>query len=126
MASENIEASNLFKDIEFISGDSQEIEFEDENNNEKLPLALFQEIETGLIDALIHRDGNESDDETDGPISFIKNIVENVKKYFKNIELDGERKNFLNSLTKIFATLLRVKADSIEKIVKLIRISLSK
>ena len=126
MASENIDASNLFKDIEFKSGDSQEIEFEDENNNEKLPLALFQEIETGLLDALIHRDGNESDDETDGPISFIKNIVENVKKYFKNIELDGERKNFLNSLTKIFATLLRVKADSIEKIVKLIRISLSK
>ena len=109
MASENIEASNLFKDIEFKS-ESQEIEFEDENNNEKLLLALFQEIETDLLDALVHRDGSESDDETDGPISFIKNILESVKKDFENIKLDEERKNFLNTLTKIFATLLSVKA----------------
>ena len=105
MASENIEASNLFEDIKFKS-ESQEIEFEDENNNEKLLLVLFQEIETDLLDALVHRDGNE----TDGPISFIKNILENVKKDFENIKFDEERKNFLNALTKIFATLLSVKA----------------
>ena len=45
MARQNIEASNLFEDIEFKS-ESQEIEFEDENNNGKQPVTLFQEIET--------------------------------------------------------------------------------
>ena len=103
MASENIEAYNLFEDIKFKS-ESQEIEFVDENNNKKLLLVLFQEIETDLLDAVVHRDGNESDDETDGPLSFIKNILENVKKDFENIKFDEERKNFLNILTKIFAT----------------------
>ena len=103
MASENIEARNLFEDIK-VKSESQEIEFVDENNNKKLLLVLFQEIETDLLHAVVHRAGNESDDETDGPLSFIKNILENVKKDFENIKFDEERKNFLNILTKIFAT----------------------
>ena len=40
MATENICASNLFQEVE--------ISNENENNNEKLPVALFQEIETEL------------------------------------------------------------------------------
>ena len=71
-----------------------------ENNNEKLPITLFQEIETELLDKLLNTKGSESDDEIDGPIE------------------GGERKTFLNILTKIFPTLLSVKADNIEKIIK--------
>ena len=53
---------------------------ENENNNQKLSVALFQEIETELSELLfLQNEGSESDDETDGPIQFIKNIVEKVK-----------------------------------------------
>ena len=45
----------------------REIEMSDnENNNEKLPITLFKEIEIELLDSLLHNDGNDSDDETDG------------------------------------------------------------
>ena len=36
-----------------------------------------------------------------------------------------KKKTFLSVLTKIFATLLSVKADNIEKIINLIKISMS-
>ena len=42
MATENEYVNNLFR----------EIEMPDENNNEKLPVALFQEIETELSELL--------------------------------------------------------------------------
>ena len=46
----------------------REIEMSDnENNNEKLPITLFKEIEIELLDSLLHNNGNDSDDETDGP-----------------------------------------------------------
>ena len=75
MAAENEYVNNLFGDIEMPN--------ENENNNEKLPVVLFQEIETELSELLfLQNEGSESDDETDGPIQFIKNIVEKVKKDF--------------------------------------------
>ena len=75
MAAENEYVNNLFGDIEMPN--------ENENNNEKLPVVLFQEIETELSELLfLQNDGSESDDETDGPIQFMKNIVEKVKKDF--------------------------------------------
>ena len=44
-----------------------EIEMSDnENNNEKLPITLFKEIEIELLNSLLHNDGNDSHDETDG------------------------------------------------------------
>ena len=56
---------------------------ENENNNKKLLVPLFQEIETELSELLfLQNEGSESDDETDGPIQFMKNIVEKVKKDF--------------------------------------------
>ena len=76
MATENEYVNNLFQEIEM----PNENETFNENNNEKLPVALFQEIETELLDVLLEKDGSESDDETDGPIQFIQNIVETVKK----------------------------------------------
>ena len=118
MATENEYVNNLFQEIEMPN--------ENENNNEKLPVALFQEIETELSELLfLQNEGSESDDETDGPIQFIKNIVEKVKKDFDGVVVDEEKKTFLSVLTKIFATLLSVKADNIEKIINLIKISLS-
>ena len=121
MATENEYVNNLFQETEM----PNENETFNENNNEKLPVALFQEIETELLDVLLEKDGSESDDETDEPIQLIQNIVETVLKDFDGIVEDGERKTFLNILTKIFETLLSVKADNIEKIVRLIKLSIS-
>ena len=121
MATENEYVNNLFQETEM----PNENETFNENNNEKLPVALFQEIETELLDVFLEKDGSESDDETDEPIQLIQNIVETVKKDFDGIVEDGERKTFLNILTKIFETLLSVKADNIEKIVRLIKLSIS-
>ena len=73
----------------------------------------------------MQNEGSESDEETDDPIQSIKNIVEKVKKDFDGVVVDEEKKTFLSVLTKIFATLLSVKADNIEKIINLIKISLS-
>ena len=120
MASENEFVNNLFQEIEMPNED----ENNNENDNEKLPVALFQLIDAELRDVLLHNEDSESDDETDGPMQFILNIVENVKRDFEGV-VDGERKTFLCVLTKIFATLLSVKADNIEKIINLIKISLS-
>ena len=121
MATENQYVNNLFQEIEM----PNENETFNENNNKKLPVALFQEIETELLDVLLEKDGSESHDETDGPIQFIQNIAETVKRDFDGLVEDGERKTFLNILTKIFATLLSVKADHIEKIVRLIKLFIS-
>ena len=120
MATENEYVNNLFKEIEMWNED----ENNNENNNDKLPIALFQFINAELCDVVLHNEGSESDDETDGPIQFIQNIVENVKRDFEGV-VDEERKTFLHVLTKIFAALLSVKGDNIEKIINLIKISLS-
>ena len=54
---------------------------ENENNKEKSPVALFQEIETELSELLfLQNEGSESDDETDGPIQFIKTLLKKLKK----------------------------------------------
>ena len=121
MATENQYVNNLFQEIEM----PNENETFNENNNKKLLVALFQEIETELLDVLLEKDGSESHDETDRPIQFIQNIAETVKRDFDGLVEDGERKTFLNILTKIFATLLSVKADNIEKIVRLIKLFIS-
>ena len=100
-------------------------EMETENNNffsEKLPIELFQEVEVELLDSLVNAD---SDDETDGPINFIKQAVESVKEEFDTVVEEEDKKTFIHLLTKILATLLSVKADSIENIIKLIKLIVS-
>ena len=121
MATENEYVNNLFQEIEM----PNENETFNENNNEKLPVALFQEIESELHYLLSQNDGSESDDETDGPIDFIRNIVETVKRDFDGAVEEGERKTFLHILTKIFATLLSVKTENIEEKIRLIKLSFS-
>ena len=95
-----------------------EIDAFHENNNEILPLSLFQEIEADLCDRLLHSNESEND-QTDGPLEFIQNIVENVKSKFDSFIEGEDRKILVKILTNIFAILLSVKADSIEKIIKL-------
>ena len=121
MATENEYINNLFQEIEMANENGTF----NENNNEKLPVALFQEIESELHYVLSQNDGSESDDETDGPIDFIRNIVETVKRDFDGVVEEGERKTFLHILTKIFATLLSVKTENIEEIIRLIKLSIS-
>ena len=121
MATENEYINNLFQEIEM----ANENETFNENNNEKLSVALFQGIESELHYVLSQNDGSESDDETDGPIDFIRNIVETVKRDFDGVVEEGERKTFLHILTKIFATLLSVKTENIEEIIRLIKLSIS-
>ena len=89
-----------------------------------MPISLFQEIEADLCDRLMHSSSPE-DDQTDGPLEFIQNTVENVRSDFDNFIEDGDRKIFLKILTKIFAILLSVKADSTEKIIKIVKFSIS-
>ena len=91
-----------------------------------MPLALFQDIEIELREMLLlENEDSDSGDETDDPIQFIKKIVERVKKDFNEIVVDEDKKTFPSVLTKIFATLLSVKANNIEKIINLIKTSLS-
>ena len=90
----------------------------------KLPIFLFEEIEADLCDAILHGSIPE-DDETDGAIDFIKNIVDNVKSEFEGVIENGDKKKFLNILTKIFTILLSVKADNSEKIIKIVKLAIS-
>ena len=74
---------------------------------------------------MISGKGSESGDETDGPIELIQNIVNTVKQDFDGVVEEGERKTFLNILTKVFATLLSVKADNLQKKIKILKLSVS-
>ena len=110
--------TDLFKDEGFF-----EIEMNENNNNiEKLPIELFREIEVKLLDSLVNTD---SDDETDGPINFIKQVVESVREEFDSVVEEEDKKTFIHLLSKILATLLSVKADSIENIIKLVKLTVS-
>ena len=110
--------TDLFKDEGFF-----EIEMNENNNNiEKLPIELFREIEVKLLDSLVNTD---SDDETDDPINFIKQVVESVREEFDSVVEEEDKKTFIHLLSKILATLLSIKADSIENIIKLVKLTVS-
>ena len=107
--------NNLFQEIKIPP---------DESNNEKLPIALFVEIEAELQDLLLLN--TEESDDRDGRIDFIKNVVNTVKSEFDGVLEEGERKDFIHILTKIFVSLLSVKIENIEQTVNLIKLSVSK
>ena len=91
----------------------------------ELPVSLFEEIEAELCDRLHHNSSPKEDDETDGAIEFIKNIVDKVKEEFEAVVDDGNQKKFLNTLTKVFTILLSVKADNVDKIIKIVKLTVS-
>ena len=120
---------NLFQETEslFENNNSEKIlesqEMEVSEETEKLPVARFEEISAELNDALFNFE-NEYSDDTDSTIDFIKKIVGEIKKEFDPAVKNEEKNQFLTILTKIFATLLTVKDDKIERIVRLIKISI--
>lgn len=67
----------------------------------------------------------EDEDDTDGAIDFIKEIVDKVKSEFKDLVKKENKKKFLDSITKIFTILLSVKADSAEKIIQILKLTVS-
>ena len=94
MSTQNICATSLFDGFEVIPI----------NNNDNLPIVLFDETETELSHFLEDEVNDiEFRDATDGPIDFIKEIVEKVKTQFDDIIVDTAKKNFLCILTKILA-----------------------
>ena len=96
---------------------------------EKLPIECFQELDVELLDSLLHKDNNNdefSDHETDGLIDFIRQIVDRVIKEFDEVVKEGERKTFIHLFTKILVVVFSVKADNIEKIVNLVKLTISK
>ena len=65
------------------------------------------------------------DNQTDGPLDFIQSIVDNVRTEFEQFVEDGDKKIFLGILSKIFTILLSVKADNSEKIIRIVKFSIS-
>ena len=107
----NINEENLFE-IDFLK---KEVE---------LPISLFEEIEADLCDAILHG-SSPGDDETDGAIDFIKNIVDKVKSEFDGLIENGDKKKILNILTKVLTTLLSIKADNSKKIINIVKLAIS-
>ena len=77
-----------------------------------------------MCDRLLHSSSPE-EDETNGAIEFIKNIVDKVKEEFEGLIEDRNQKEILNTLTKVFTILLSVKADNAEKIFKIVKLTVS-
>ena len=92
-------------------------------NSKNLPVSLLKEIEIELSDRLLH--SGQAADQTDVPLNFIQNIVQNIKLKIENFVEDREIAVFLQILSKIFAILLSVKADTPEKIINIVRIAVS-
>ena len=96
------------------------VSFSDRN---ELPVSLLKEFEVELCERLMH--STEADDQTDGPLHFIQNILETIRVEFVSFIEDRDKKLFPQVLSKIFAILLSVKADSSEKIINIIRFAIS-
>ena len=106
------------------SDDLFEIEISNNNVGKQLPISLFQDIEADLCERLVHGSSPE-EDQTDRALEFIQNIVDNVSSELEGFLKGGNKKNFLRILSKIFTILLSVKADSSEKIIKIVKFSIS-
>ena len=52
-----------------------------------LPISLFQEIESELNRQLLN--SSNSEDSTDGPIEFIKSLVDNIQAEFEELLSDS-------------------------------------
>ena len=92
-------------------------------------LNIYQELEVELLHSLLHKENNNGeypDDETDRPIDFIRQIVDRVREKFDKVVKEGERKTFIHLFTKLLAVALSVKADNIEKIVNIVKLTFSK
>lgn len=96
---------------------------ENKTENEQLPITLFEEIESELCDFVFHWSSPE--DETDGAIDTIRNIVDNIKSEIENLVENNDQKKFLNILSKTFTILLSVKVGNNDKIITIVKLIVS-
>ena len=98
-----------------------EIETEEfETENSKLPIYLFEELESELTNIIILEGSQE---ETDGAFDVIRNILDKVKIDFEKLNLNGDLKKFLHTISKIFTPLLNIKVDTSDKILKIVKLA---
>ena len=102
-----------------------EIDMNNNTDTEKLPIKLFQEIERELLDSLVHTEDADSDDETESPINFIKQVVESLREEFDSVVEEEEEKRFIHIFSKVLATLLSVKVENIKNVIKLVKLIVS-
>ena len=65
-----------------------------EEQDEQLPIALFQEIEAELRDHILH---TAEGDETDGTVDIIKEIIKTIKLEIELLVQNDNQKTFLNT-----------------------------
>ena len=80
----------------------------------------FSKNQKQLLDSFLHKENNDLSDD-----DFIRQIVDIVREEFDGVA-EGDRKTFLHLLTRILAVVLSVKTDSIEKIISLVKLTISK
>ena len=98
-----------------------EIETEEfETENSKLPIYLFEELESELTNIIIVEGSQE---ETDGAFDVIRNILDKVKIDFEKLNLNGDLNKFLHTISKIFTLLLNIKVDTSDKILKIVKLA---
>ena len=98
-----------------------EIEIDEiETENSKLPTYLFKELELELTNIIIV-EGNQ--EETDGAFNIIRNILDKVKVDFEKLNLSGDLKKFLHTISKIFTLLLNIEVDTSNKIFKIVKLT---
>ena len=73
---------------------------------------LFQETEQELSDLLLEPKGGE--DATDSAFAFIENLTNHQQaEFYETVDAgDSDKKQFISSLTRIFAILLNTKVHS--------------
>ena len=98
-----------------------EIEIDEiETENSKLLTYLFEELESELTNIIIVEGSQE---ETDGAFNIIRNILDKVKVDFEKLNLSGDLKKFLHTISKIITLLLNIKVDTSDKILKIVKLT---
>ena len=98
-----------------------EIEIDEiETENSKLSTYLFKELELELTNIIIVEGSQE---ETDGAFNVIRNILDKVKVDFEKLNLSGDLKKFLHTISKIFTLLLNIEVDTSNKILKIVKLT---
>ena len=102
-----------------------EMEWREEANKNIIDinsLSLLQKIQKALGEKIFEEksEGNS----TDGPLTFIENLTNNLQTEFAETIGEGsEKKLLIRSLTKIFAILLSTRAKTVKKIKNIIKIA---
>ena len=78
-------------------------------------LSLFQEIEKELSESLLEEKGEG--DSTDRAFTFIENLTNELQTELdETVGDDGEKRQLIRSLIRVFVILLNTKVDSVNKV----------